>query len=52
MATEIESGLEDRGGAANAEAIEAWDGPLFERFVRFRQRRCERAWPGGLAPMA
>jgi SAM-dependent methyltransferase len=22
---------------ANAEAIEAWDGPLFERFVRFRE---------------
>src|SRR3954453_21787401 len=21
----------------NAEAIEAWDGPLFERFVRFRE---------------
>jgi SAM-dependent methyltransferase len=25
----------DRSGA-NAEAIEAWDGPLFDRFVRFR----------------
>jgi ubiquinone/menaquinone biosynthesis C-methylase UbiE len=25
------------GPAANAEAIEAWDGPLFERFVRFRE---------------
>jgi ubiquinone/menaquinone biosynthesis C-methylase UbiE len=23
--------------AANAEAIEAWDGPLFERFVQFRE---------------
>jgi SAM-dependent methyltransferase len=23
--------------AANAEAIEAWDGPLFDRFVRFRE---------------
>jgi hypothetical protein len=21
---------------ANAEAIEAWDGPLYDRFVRFR----------------
>ena len=24
------------GAAANAEAIEAWDGPLFDRFLRFR----------------
>jgi ubiquinone/menaquinone biosynthesis C-methylase UbiE len=24
------------GSGANAEAIEAWDGPLFDRFVRFR----------------
>ncbi len=22
--------------SANAEAIEAWDGPLFDRFVRYR----------------
>jgi SAM-dependent methyltransferase len=29
--------IEDRpASAANAEAIEAWDGPLFERFVQFR----------------
>ena len=26
-----------RGTGENAEAIEAWDGPLFERFVRFRE---------------
>ena len=26
-----------RGTGANAEAIEAWDGPLFERFVKFRE---------------
>jgi SAM-dependent methyltransferase len=26
-----------RGIGENAEAIEAWDGPLFERFVRFRE---------------
>ena len=26
----------DWGGRANAEAIEAWDGPLYERFVKFR----------------
>jgi SAM-dependent methyltransferase len=26
-----------RETGANAEAIEAWDGPLFERFVRFRE---------------
>jgi SAM-dependent methyltransferase len=25
-----------RGSGANAEAIEAWDGPLFDRFVKFR----------------
>ena len=25
-----------RSASANAEAIEAWDGPLFERFVRYR----------------
>jgi SAM-dependent methyltransferase len=25
------------GTGANAEAIQAWDGPLFDRFVRFRQ---------------
>src|SRR5436190_17730481 len=24
------------GGSANAEAIEAWDGPLYDRFVQFR----------------
>jgi SAM-dependent methyltransferase len=26
-----------RGTGENAEAIEAWDGPLFERFVKFRE---------------
>ncbi len=26
----------DRGSGVNAEAIEAWDGPLYDRFVRFR----------------
>ena len=25
------------GAGANAEAIQAWDGPLFDRFVRFRE---------------
>lgn len=28
---------QETGATANAEAIEAWDGPLFERFVRYRQ---------------
>jgi SAM-dependent methyltransferase len=28
--------VETRAGSANAEAIEAWDGPLFDRFVAFR----------------
>ena len=35
MATEIEA-MADSAAAANEEAIEAWDGPLYERFVRFR----------------
>jgi hypothetical protein len=26
----------DRAPGANAEAIDAWDGPLYDRFVRFR----------------
>ena len=47
------------GTGANAEAIEAWDGPLFDRFVRFRDivttglgahgeaaLRCPRRAPG------
>jgi SAM-dependent methyltransferase len=34
----MSSSAETRWGTgANAEAIEAWDGPLFDRFVRFRQ---------------
>ena len=27
----------DRAGSDNAEAIEAWDGPLFDRFVQFKE---------------
>jgi SAM-dependent methyltransferase len=34
-----------RWATPNAEAIEAWDGPLFDRFVRFRE-----VVVGGLAP--
>jgi SAM-dependent methyltransferase len=34
-----------QASAANAEAIEAWDGPLFERFVQYRHLLV-----GGLAP--
>src|ERR671917_2714685 len=31
------SSVESRpGGDPNAEAIEAWDGPLYDRFLRFR----------------
>jgi SAM-dependent methyltransferase len=30
------SATEQAASAANAEAIEAWDGPLFERFVQYR----------------
>jgi hypothetical protein len=33
MTTTDQEGL----SSANAEAIEAWDGPLFDRFVRYRQ---------------
>ena len=36
MATEIEAMADSAAAAANDEAIEAWDGPLYERFVRFR----------------
>jgi ubiquinone/menaquinone biosynthesis C-methylase UbiE len=36
MATEIDPMTVPAAAAANAEAIEAWDGPLYERFVRFR----------------
>jgi ubiquinone/menaquinone biosynthesis C-methylase UbiE len=33
----LEMSTETRwGGGVNAEAIQAWDGPLFDRFVRFR----------------
>jgi ubiquinone/menaquinone biosynthesis C-methylase UbiE len=35
MVTDTTAALPD-GTDANAEAIEAWDGPLYERFVRFR----------------
>jgi ubiquinone/menaquinone biosynthesis C-methylase UbiE len=30
-------GQKEWAGGANAEAIEAWDGPLYDRFVRFRE---------------
>jgi ubiquinone/menaquinone biosynthesis C-methylase UbiE len=37
LASNSMSSAETHGAAsANAEAIEAWDGPLFDRFVRFR----------------
>ncbi len=40
-ATEARRGTADtearRGTGANAEAIEAWDGPLFDRFLRYRE---------------
>jgi ubiquinone/menaquinone biosynthesis C-methylase UbiE len=36
MATEASLKREQLGGSANAEAIEAWDGPLYERFLQFR----------------
>jgi ubiquinone/menaquinone biosynthesis C-methylase UbiE len=35
-ATKSTTGAE-AAAAANAEAIEAWDGPLYDRFVRFRE---------------
>ncbi len=35
MATEIEA-MADSAAAVNDETIEAWDGPLYERFERFR----------------
>src|SRR5438128_4607076 len=36
MATEIDALSGTAAAATNEEAIEAWDGPLYERFVRFR----------------
>jgi len=33
----MSSGRAPRAGESNAEAIEAWDGPLYDRFVRFRE---------------
>jgi len=36
MASEAGVDLEQSASAANAEAIEAWDGPLYDRFVQFR----------------
>ena len=35
MATEMNTGARE-GVRPNSEAIEAWDGPLYDRFVRFR----------------
>ena len=31
------------GSSPNAETIEAWDGPLYERFVRFKPDRHDRS---------
>ena len=40
----MSSGAETRWGTGvNAEAIEAWDGPLFDRFVQLPPRRHDRA---------
>jgi SAM-dependent methyltransferase len=36
MTTETKTTLQDLAPVANAEAIEAWDGPLYDRFVQFR----------------
>jgi len=36
VASEARVDLEQSASAANAEAIEAWDGPLYDRFVQFR----------------
>src|SRR5438552_3580813 len=36
MATEIDTSSGAVAAAANEETIEAWDGPLYECFVRFR----------------
>jgi SAM-dependent methyltransferase len=39
-------------GAPNAEAIEAWDGPLFDRFVRFREVLVDGLTPHGERALA
>lgn len=36
MATQAGVSRNELGGSANAETIEAWDGPLYDRFVQFR----------------
>jgi ubiquinone/menaquinone biosynthesis C-methylase UbiE len=36
MAAEAKAALDERAAMDNAEAIEAWDGPLYERFLQFR----------------
>lgn len=47
------SAIDEPGIApANAEAIEAWDGPLFERFVRFRHLLVGNLVPHGDAALA
>jgi ubiquinone/menaquinone biosynthesis C-methylase UbiE len=36
VATDAAAAARDRSEVANAEAIEAWDGPLYDRFVSFK----------------
>lgn len=36
MASEVDTAASSAFASANEEAIEAWDGPLFDRFVQFR----------------
>ncbi len=40
------------GGGVNAEAIQAWDGPLFDRFVQFRHLMTEGLGVHGEAALA
>src|SRR5436190_9453853 len=37
VATQAGVSRSELGGSANAETIEAWDGPLYDRFVQFRE---------------
>jgi hypothetical protein len=36
VASEVDTAASSAFASANEEAIEAWDGPLFDRFVQFR----------------
>src|SRR5436853_2078314 len=52
MTTETKTTPQDVAPGVNAEAIEAWDGPLYDRFVRFRHLLIPGLTPHGEAALA